>query len=59
MHTTHSPENFAQSQATQLAWYKNKAATLFNGMVPGESASLDSKAFGIYTHTVVLLVVCL
>jgi hypothetical protein len=31
-----SPENFAQSQVTQLAFYKSKAASLFNAMVPGE-----------------------
>lgn len=31
-----SPENFAQSEVTQLAFYKSKAASLFNAMVPGK-----------------------
>ena len=36
-----SPENFAQSQAAQKAWYNSKAGALFNAMVPGKNHRKD------------------
>lgn len=41
-----SPENFAQAQVNEIAFYKAKAGSLFNAMVPGAGYNTFKQSAG-------------